>query len=101
MESKLLRCPANCSRVLIFVACLLAVCASSAVRAELLPEQTAVLVSPTEDSKRVATHYVLARNLPEGNVLILDKAYPNVISRKTWNEEVRPQWSSLSAGCAR
>ncbi|MDO4570874.1 MAG: TIGR03790 family protein [Planctomycetia bacterium] len=59
---------------------------------ELLPQNVGVIaVQGSEESLAIARHYVSARNIPPRNVFLLEKKYPSTISRKVWNEEIRPQ----------
>lgn len=69
----------------------LALVCSSEVLIGLEPSEVAVLaVKSDEDSMKIADYYMKAREIPEENLLALEKAYPGKISREVWNTELRP-----------
>ncbi|MBR0190811.1 MAG: TIGR03790 family protein [Thermoguttaceae bacterium] len=77
-------------RILCALIFLALVCTSEVLFA-LEPSEVAVLaVKSDEDSMKIADYYMKAREIPEENLLALEKSYPAKISREVWNTELRP-----------
>ncbi len=69
----------------------LALVCTSEVLFGLEPSEVAVLaVKSDTDSMKIADYYMKAREIPEENLLALEKSYPGKISRDVWNSELRP-----------
>ena len=63
----------------------------AAAHAALKASEVAVLaVRNDPDSMKIAEHYMRARNIPQENLLLLEKSYPMVIPRTVWDSEIRP-----------
>ncbi len=63
----------------------------AAAHAALKASEVAVLaVRNDPDSMKVAEHYMQARNIPQENLILLEKSYPMVIPRTVWDSEIRP-----------
>ncbi|MBN2024274.1 MAG: TIGR03790 family protein [Pirellulales bacterium] len=64
---------------------------SSAARAELTPDQVAlVAMAESAESQELARYYAKARAVPEGNLLLLPGKPVETLRRDAWEEEVRP-----------
>lgn len=63
----------------------------AAAHAALKASEVAVLaVRNDPDSMKIAEHYMRARNIPQENLILLEKSYPMVIPRAVWDSEIRP-----------
>lgn len=55
------------------------------------PSEVAVLaVKSDPDSMKIAQHYLNVRQIPEKNLLLLEKTYPQNLPREVWDTELRP-----------
>ncbi len=69
---------------------LLLVIAANA-RAELTPDQVAILaMASSESSRRLAEYYADVRGVPKSQILFLGGEPKRTVSRETWQQEIRP-----------
>ena len=64
---------------------------ASTARAELLPDEVAIVaMAQSEQSRQLAEYYAAARGVPKSQILLLDGKPSETISRETWERDVRP-----------
>jgi len=74
-----------------FLALFLLFMIAMAARAELMPEEVAIIaMENNENSKALAEHYTQARGIPPSHILFLSAKPQEEISRGSWEEEYRP-----------
>jgi uncharacterized protein (TIGR03790 family) len=70
---------------------LLALCVALPARAELMPDQIAIIaMSESPQSQELAKYYAKARGINESRILLLPGKPARTLSRETWETQTRP-----------
>lgn len=71
---------------------------TATARAELTPDNVAILgMAASEQSRQLADYYAEARGIPKSNILLLEGQVGKTLPREAWGQQIRPairQWLS-------